>query len=241
MVCYFYPFLQEHLKTEGFYWGKIPSRRRSKPHMRKKNKQAIVSQALRSIFVWLVFTKHGANSISGSQLEGKTTHWHWRWYLQSNVISVEGRVQPRPLIWRLTVRIAFSFTRLSQLTLWSPGYTLYVLVVTILQEQNSMLKRERQNLKVNFVSEMWETDITLSVEYFHSSTLSMLFLLVNFGLAPTEKNKCTSKQTLLSRKIFHNLSQIRLSLSGLSCSHSGQHQSHDVQCGSVRQPSKQSE
>lgn len=30
-------------------------------------------------------------------------------------------------------------------------------------------------------------EITLSEEYFHSSTLSMLFLLVNLGLAPTGK------------------------------------------------------
>lgn len=32
-------------------------------------------------------------------------------------------------------------------------------------------------------------EITLSEEYFHSSTLSMLFLLVNLGLAPTGKKK----------------------------------------------------
>lgn len=32
-------------------------------------------------------------------------------------------------------------------------------------------------------------EITLSEEYFHSSTLSMLFLLVNLGLAPTGQKK----------------------------------------------------
>lgn len=38
-------------------------------------------------------------------------------------------------------------------------------------------------------TDMREREITLSEEYFHSSTLSMLFLLVNLGLAPMEKNK----------------------------------------------------
>lgn len=40
-------------------------------------------------------------------------------------------------------------------------------------------------------------EITLSEEYFHSSTLSMLFLLVNLGLAPTgqKQNKaCITQQ-----------------------------------------------
>lgn len=42
-------------------------------------------------------------------------------------------------------------------------------------------------------TDMWEKEITLSEEYFHSSTLSMLFLLVNLGLAPMEKNKQVNK------------------------------------------------
>lgn len=44
-------------------------------------------------------------------------------------------------------------------------------------------------------------EITLSEEYFHSSTLSMLFLLVNLGLAPTGK-----KKTQIFNKALHYIS-----------------------------------
>lgn len=45
-------------------------------------------------------------------------------------------------------------------------------------------------------------EITLSEEYFHSSTLSMLFLLVNLGLAPTKKkiNTYVNKHNYITLK-----------------------------------------
>lgn len=73
--------------------------------------------------------------------------------------------------------------------------------------------RLRAHFSLECRTEMWEREITLSEEYFHSSTLSMLFLLVNLGLAPTGKvNKryyialkqkksqnCRSSQTVQSK------------------------------------------
>lgn len=64
-----------------------------------------------------------------------------------------------------------------------------VLVLPILQWKNILLEGgfvEHFVERLELRTEMWEGEVTLSEEYFHSSTLSTLFLFVNLGLAPME-------------------------------------------------------
>lgn len=88
-------------------------------------------------------------------------------------------------------------------------------------------------------TDMREREITLSEEYFHSSTLSMLFLLVNLGLAPLEKKKQVNKLyrcTISHIKpgvLFFSLQLPVMSASVPWCP--------VWICGVGRQPSKQSE
>lgn len=65
------------------------------------------------------------------------THCNWRRHVHGDVIGIYRWVQPRPLVWRLAVGIAFPFARLWNLTLVPPGYALRVLVLTVLQWSNN--------------------------------------------------------------------------------------------------------
>lgn len=75
-------------------------------------------------------------------LQARATYWQWRRDLHSDVIGVEGGVQPRPLVRWLTVWVAFSLPRLWLLALGS-SRGLRLQVLTILQHSTTTRKKHK--------------------------------------------------------------------------------------------------